>query len=152
MEKKKKKRIFFFFLPTVQKQTHCYLINEKVFFPRSKKETWFPLQSCLMAPVLPTAVTPDLLHVLHDSSLQGSQVSPTSAGSSKIFPVLPCCFQTASMGCPAHPQGPQASHALSSAPLILHIDSFGHVSWTRNYAGSNLGLHHMLCRQSSGVS
>lgn len=142
-QSKRKKKPFFFFLPTMPKQTHCYLITEKVLFPRAKKQTSFPLESCLTAPVFPTAVTPDLLRALYDSSLRGC----TSADSSKILPVLPCCFQTASTGCPAHPQGLQASYTLSSAPLLLHIDSFGHVSWTRNYAGSNHGLHHVPCDQ-----
>jgi len=87
-------------------QTHCYLITEKVLFPRPKKETHSPVESHPMALVLPTTVTPDLLHVLYDSSLKGSQVSPTSADSSEILSVLPCCFQTVSTEFPAHPQGP----------------------------------------------
>lgn len=137
-----KKKSFFFFSLQCQSK-HSYLITEKVLFPRAKKETSFPLESCLTAPVFPTAVTPDLLCAPYDSSLRGC----TSADSSKILPVLPCCFQTACMGCPAHPQGLQASYALSSAPLLLHIYSFGHVSWTRNDAGSNHGLHHVPCDQ-----
>lgn len=82
-------------------------LNFKYIVPRT-------LESHLMAPVLPTAVTPDLLHIPCDSSLQGSQVFCASGDSSEIHPVLPFCFQTAFMWSQAHAQGPQASHALSS--------------------------------------
>lgn len=86
---------------TVSKTEVIFTLNK--LWPKS--ETWFLLQSQLTPPVFPTVVTLYPLHVPYRFQLQGSQVSPTPADSTKTLPVFPCYFQTAPKGLQGHSQG-----------------------------------------------
>lgn len=90
--------------PWISRNWFLLLVKRNEFCcERGQRKYLISSRAVFMAPVLPTTVTPDLLHVLYDSSLKGSQASFTSADSSRILPVLPFCFWAASVGPPAAP-------------------------------------------------
>lgn len=78
----------------------------------------------------------------YDSLLQGSQGYSTSVECSRILLFFPAVSELPPWDAQLIPSAPRP--AMLCLCLLLLIDSFGSVSWTRNGAGSNGGLHHRL--------
>lgn len=126
---------FFFFLPVKSLLPDYW----KSVFSKSQEWNAASLESPLTGPMLPLQWRHTCSKWLFATRLP---ISPTPAGSSRILLFFPAVSELPQWDAQLIPSAHRS--AMLCLCLLLLINSFGHVSWTRNGPGSNGGLHHRL--------